>query len=214
MRSYDNLRQFLTRLKVENPGHMTLFLFEKYIDSNQPTEYKNIRSNELKIKKIIPSKSYANFASWRIDMTNKGILICMANKHEIRDSDANFKASMFRYGPTIKKYIEAALEEKASIFERLDAKADVIYVEEQLKLKANVEDLSALGQRIDEDIASTKQELNMIKLELQDLKENYENMLLYFLPPDNERRRKIVQRYLHNKDLCIEMLKLDSKKVS
>lgn len=179
-KSYMSLLMFLKRKKVENPGLITSLYFEKFINSQRPTNYHSIKAEDLKIKGIIPSKSAPNFHSWRSSMINKGLLICMAGWEELKEEEANYKACMFKYGENVKKYIEAALSEKSSIFERLDTKVD----KEELDLKVD-----CLQSQIDE------------------LKDNLENILLYLFPPDTLDRREIIQKNRKDKERCVQLLK-------
>ena len=128
--SYDALRKYLTRAKFENPGCLTRLLFETFVTAEFPTNYQVIKINDLRIRGILPSKRYPDFKSWRKDMRIKGILICMAGKEELNDTSANIKASKFKFGDFVKKYIESALLEQKSILERLDSKASSKKVDE------------------------------------------------------------------------------------
>jgi len=199
-KEYMNMLQFLKRNKFENPGALSLILFEIYVDSKYPSNYHSIPANLLKERKIIPCKSYRNFSEFRLKMTSTGILICMADAEEQQDKNPNYKAGMFKYGPTIKKYIEKALFSKSSMIERLDKKADF-------------EDLQILEKRMNDriDLAATKEELENVKLRLSEIENNFMRMMLYFMPPDTDERRKIIEKYQFDKDECIKQLNLESK---
>lgn len=195
-KAYGSLLKFLTRRKLDNPGLLTTLLFEKFVDSKNPSFYQSIKSEELKSRQIIPSKNCENFLLWRNEMRLKGIIVCMASKNEIFEDNANYKAGMFKYGESIKKYIEAAVLEKSSVVERLDTKSDQSYV-------------LALEERMNArlELHVTKEKVADLELRVSDLETNLEELLLEFLPPDTEERRKIIRKNKHIKSLAIEELK-------
>lgn len=221
MRSYDNLLKFLHRNKVENPGCVSQLLFDKFVNTPYPTRFQMIRAEDARQKKILPSVSHSTFSSWRLEMKNKGILVCMAASDDYYQSVANYKASQFKFGPSVKKYIEAALHERASVFERidsvnekLDSKVDYVQMAGQLALKADIEDLDTLEKRMQEKIAqrATLQEVGDLKLKLLDLECRFEEFMLYVMPPDDATRRQIIKENPYNKEECIRLLKADAEK--
>jgi len=196
MKEYDNCRKSLKRLKVDNPSSVCLLLFEKIVNSQYPTRFHAIRAEDVKQYGIIPSKKHQTFSSWRLEMINLGILVCMGAKEDFREDSANHKAGMFKFGDTIKKYIEAALHEKLSVFERIDTKADNEFVEKQLALKASNE------------------EMNELKNTVQDLEKKVQAMVelvLEALPPDTPVRRRIAAEHYKDKKACVDALKQEKK---
>lgn len=186
-KNYENLRKYLQRsVKIESASAVSHLLIEKFVDANKPTGWQNISAHEVKERGIFPSNLHKSFASWREQMVQKGILICMANKNDFNDKEPVHKANLFKYGIQIKKYIEAELQD--CIHERIDSKAD--------------------EKRV--DIIENKVDMKVDKAEFNELKRKVENMcnlLLDVLPPDTEERRKIISENSHDKTKCLNLLK-------
>jgi hypothetical protein len=196
-KSYDSLRKFFTRQQIENPGALTMLFYEKFVEAQRPTVYQKITADDLKSKNLIPSKTCVDFSSWRREMIVRGILICMATQKELTDAIPNFKAGEFRFGPSIKKYIEAALVEKSSIFERIDSKA----TREELEVLA----AKQMTDRL--ELAATKEKVADLELKVEDLSDAIETLLLHAMPPDTPIRRAIVRAHRFEKEVCIDLLK-------
>jgi hypothetical protein len=181
-KTYDNMLKLLKRNKVKKPGVIASIIFEKFVEAQYPTNAQKIPSDELKSKGVL-TNTY-NFDTWRTEMLNKGILICVATKQEIKETGANYKANMFKFGPSIKKYIESALTEQSSVFERLDTKAS--------------------EKRVDEIEARLTKKMTELRFQLEDL-------ILFVKPPVTEERRRIIRENQDNQEKCIRLLDLESE---
>jgi hypothetical protein len=174
-----------------------MLFYEKFVEAQRPTVYQKITADDLKSKNLIPSKTCVDFSAWRREMIVRGILICMATQKELADAIPNFKAGEFRFGPSIKKYIEAALVEKSSIFERIDSKA----TREELEVLA----AKQMTDRL--ELAATKEKVADLELKVEDLSDAIETLLLHAMPPDTPIRRAIVRAHRFEKEVCIDLLK-------
>ncbi len=193
-KNYTNLRFYLQRNhKIQNSGKLAYFLLEKFTNCNLPTQYVKIFKSELEQHEIL--KKDDRFYEWRDEMCSKNILICKATHDEKKSMDPNYKASEFRFGDNIKKYIETALSQKSSVFERLDKKADFEYVD-------------SLEQRMNErlEMASSREKIADLELKVEDISNAMESLILYVMPPDTEARRLIVQKHKYEREKCIEAL--------
>ncbi len=198
---YDNLSKFIKRKKYGKSGNIASLIIETCLSSKTPMAFNQIKQDVVRAKGIFPSKEYLNYSDWRHAMTTGGILVCMASYKELQEPGANNKASLFRIGDSIKKYIEAALDEKSSVRECLD-------------LKADLEDLDSLEKRMETRLAqaATQEQVNDLKLEIDDLKGVMEDVLLTVMPPNNEERKIIVRNYRYNPEELILKLKENSEK--
>jgi len=186
MRVYENLRRYLDRtLGVSCYSKIANLLLKKFVDSNKPTTWQQISFSELKEFGICPSKDYKNLTIWRNHMIDKGILICMASRDDFGDPIPNPNANLFKFGNKIKKYIELALVESASIYERIDSKADQV-------------DMNILTDKI----ATLEQNVDDLSLKF----DNLTHLVMRLNPPDNDERRKIIAENVNDAELCEKLL--------
>jgi len=179
-KNYENMRKYLDRnLSITSASKNSRLFFDKYTKAAKPTDWQNINIKDLEEYGI----PFETLTQWREEMTQKGILICMATKEEMKDKSVNYKASMFKYGNKIKKYIEAELN--LSIHDKIDSKAD------------------------DERVTKLEEKVSILEENASILEENVQNLttiVLAAFPPDTPSRRKIVQENIKNKDECIRKL--------
>ncbi|WP_186649957.1 hypothetical protein [Fluviispira vulneris] len=185
-KNYENMRKYLDRnLNISCASKNSRLFFDKYTKSLKPTDWQSISIKDLQEYGI----HFVTFSIWREEMIQKGALICMATKEEMKTKDVNFKAGMFKYGSKIKKYIESEL--KMSIHEKMDSKADE---ERVIKLEENV---SVLEEKVNT---------------LEGNMNNMATLILKVLPPDTPERRVILDEFKHDPVECMRRLKLDMDK--
>lgn len=202
-KNYNNFRMYLERVhKIKYSCSLARFLLDKYTNTSHPTAYIRILHEEL-IKYGILTKNEKMY-EWRDLMQKKQILICAADKEEKKDTKANFKIAMFKFGPSIKKYIEVALADKASMYERIDTKANQSDLD-LLAEKQKQEQLKLIATTL--ELATTKEKVADLELKVEDLADSVETLLLHALPPDTPTRREIIRKHRYEKDVCIQLLK-------
>jgi hypothetical protein len=181
--------EFLKKQKKSHNYALASALIEVFSEDKKITGYKQIKSQYLKDKGIIPCDKHKTFTSWREDMIGSGILICMASKEERLQKEPFEKAGMFRCGPKIEKYIKEAIAE--TIPERIDNITDKI-----------------------DDLQSTKadrSELVELRREIEEMKNSNDKAASFFLqkyePPDTPERRKIIVENIGNPQKIPSLLK-------
>ncbi len=185
-KNYENMRKYLDRtLKIASSSKNSRLFFDKFVQALKPTDWQNIREKDLEDYGI----PHQTFSLWREEMTNRGILVCMATKEELRDKNVNYKASMFKYGAKIKKYIEAELG--ISIHERIDSKADEKRVE-----------------KLEENVTVLEEKVNMLESSMN----NMATIILKVLPPDTPKRRDLIEEWQHDPVECMNQLRLEMEK--
>jgi hypothetical protein len=196
-KNYNNFRMYLDRIhKIKNSGTLASFLIEKFCNSKTPTGYVKIFVEELRQHGVLIKND--KLYEWREEMTKKFILICKADETSLKEKDANFKASEFKFGKSIKKYIEKGLEEKSSVYEKLD-------------LKADVEDLQNLRMETKLEQEKMKEKIADLELKVDDLEVKFVDFMLYVMPPNNSERRLIVKNNRYNKEECVRQLTENTK---
>jgi hypothetical protein len=171
---YNSFVQFLKRRKIGLPGHVASLIFNVFLETRTPMSFHQIKQDVIRCRGILPSKEYENYSDWRYTMVKNGLLICMATYDELKEEGANPKASMFKIGAAAMTYIEKALDEKSSVRQCLDQKADVSRVD-------------ALEQKINK----------------------LTEYVLFKNPPNNEKRRLIVQNCQNDFEMMEKMLNED-----
>lgn len=190
-KNYDAFRQFFVRnTKTKDPGKLVSFLFRIFAQAHRPTQYQRISLKDLQEEGIEVDK----FTDWRWEMVRKGILICAADITQLKDKSANANATLFKYGPSIKKYIEE--EMKNNIFVKIDSKADVEEVE---KLNKKIKELEMRNKEMDDKVNNLDLKVNNSAL-----------IILKTLPPDTPERKQILKDNLHDVHKAIQLLNEES----
>ena len=192
-KNYNAFKQYLARnTKTNDPGKLVSLFFRIFAQAHRPTQYQRISLADLQDDGIQIEK----FTEWRWEMVRKGILICAADITQIKEKSANPNANLFKYGTSIKKYIEE--EMKNNIFVKIDSKADVKEVE---KLQKEIVELKLRNKAMDE------------KVEKLDLKVTQSaSIILKTLPPDTPERKQILEDNLHDVHRAIELLNEESER--
>lgn len=211
-KSYDALRHYLARKKIEYPSKIAHLLFDKFVLIDKPTNPQYISSDCVKEAKLYPGVKYNNFTTWRNYMKENNIIYCIASSKEQKIQGANHNCNLFKVCDNLKKYIEAALHEQMCIHERLDKKADHDFVVEQLALKANLEDISLLKMENKLEQEKTREQIADLELKVEDLEGKFVDFMLYVMPPDTLERRLIVKNNRCNKEECVRQLTENTKK--
>ena len=192
-KSYDALRHYLARKKIEYPSKIAHLLFDKFVLIDKPTNPQYISSDCVKDAKLYPGVKYNNFTTWRNYMKENNIIYCIASSKEQKIQGANHNCNLFKVCNNLKKYIEAALNEQMGIHERLDRKVD--YEEFSLaKMETKLEQEKMKGKIAD------------LELKIEDLDGRFVDFMLYVMPPDNLERRLIVKNNTSNKEECVRQL--------
>lgn len=192
-KNYNAFKQYFKRnTTTKDPGKLVSLFFRIFANATRPTHYQRITLGDLQDEGIEVEK----FTDWRWEMIRKGILICAANTADIKEKAANHNACLFKYGTSIKKYIEE--EMKNNIFVKIDSKADVKEVE---KLQKEIVELKLRNKAMDE------------KVEKLDLKVTQSaSIILKTLPPDTPERKQILEDNLHDVHRAIELLNEESER--
>ena len=195
-RNYHTFGVFLSRRKLTKSHRICELLVHKFVRDSNVSDFKKITAEDLKKYKIIPSKQYPTYKSWRDGMLKEGLLTCQANLWELEKSGMpNYKACFFKAGRIIEKYLEKAKLEHLQlgldkVQKTLEIKADTAWVEKKLEEKADLSQLKDLENRLDSIVG----------------------ILLKALPPDSEERRQIVRENFAESDKCLALLEEESKK--
>lgn len=185
-RNYDAFRQYLARnTKTNDPGKLVSLFFRIFAQAHRPTQYQRISLADLQDDGIQIEK----FTEWRWEMVRKGILICAADITQIKEKSANPNANLFKYGTSIKKYIEE--EMKNNIFVKIDSKADVEEVE-----------------KLQKEIAELKNKVSHLNIKM----DNSASIILKTLPPDTPERKQILEDNLHDVHRAIQLLNEESER--
>lgn len=192
-KNYNAFKQYFKRnTTTKDPGKLVSLFFRIFANATRPTHYQRITLGDLQDEGIEVEK----FTDWRWEMIRKGILICAANTADIKEKAANHNACLFKYGTSIKKYIEE--EMKNNIFVKIDSKADVKEVE---KLQKEIVELKLRNKAMDE------------KVEKLDLKVTQSaSIILKTLPPDTPERKQILEDNLHDVHRAIQLLNEESER--
>lgn len=192
-KNYNAFKQYFKRnTTTKDPGKLVSLFFRIFANATRPTHYQRITLGDLQDEGIEVEK----FTDWRWEMIRKGILICAANTADIKEKAANHNACLFKYGTSIKKYIEE--EMKNNIFVKIDSKADLKEVE---KLQKEIVELKLRNKAMDE------------KVEKLDLKVTQSaSIILKTLPPDTPERKQILEDNLHDVHRAIELLNEESER--
>ena len=183
-KNYNAFKQFFVRnTKTKDPGKLVSFLFRIFAHAHRPTQYQRISLKDLQEEGIEVDK----FTEWRWEMVRKGILICAADITQLKEKSANANATLFKYGSSIKKYIEE--EMKNNIFVKIDSKADVEDVE-----------------KLQNEIAELKNKVSHLNIKM----DNSALIILKTLPPDTPERQQILKDNLHDVHKAIELLNEES----
>lgn len=179
-KNYDAFRQYLTRnTTTKDAGKLVSFFFRIFAHASRPTQYHRISLKDLQEEGIEVDK----FTEWRWEMVRRGILICAADITQIKEKSANSDAILFKYGTSIKKYIEE--EMKSNIFVKIDSKADVAEVEQLNKRINELENkVSGLNEKMDCSAS----------------------IILKLVPPDTPERKRILEENLHDMHKAIQLL--------
>jgi hypothetical protein len=185
-RNYDAFRQYLARnTKTNDPGKLVSLFFRIFAQAHRPTQYQRISLADLQDDGIQIEK----FTEWRWEMVRKGILICAADITQIKEKSANPNANLFKYGTSIKKYIEE--EMKNNIFVKIDSKADLKEVE-----------------KLQKEIAELKNKVSHLNIKM----DNSASIILKTLPPDTPERKQILEDNLHDVHRAIQLLNEESER--
>lgn len=185
-KNYDAFRQYLVRnTTTKDPGKLVSLFFRIFANATRPTHYQRITLGDLQDEGIEVEK----FTDWRWEMIRKGILICAANTADIKEKAANHNACLFKYGTSIKKYIEE--EMKNNIFVKIDSKADLKEVE-----------------KLQKEIAELKNKVSHLNIKM----DNSASIILKTLPPDTPERKQILEDNLHDVHRAIELLNEESER--
>jgi hypothetical protein len=185
-RNYDAFRQYLARnTKTNDPGKLVSLFFRIFAQAHRPTQYQRISLADLQDDGIEIEK----FTEWRWEMVRKGILICAADITQIKEKSANPNANLFKYGTSIKKYIEE--EMKNNIFVKIDSKADLKEVE-----------------KLQKEIAELKNKVSHLNIKM----DNSASIILKTLPPDTPERKQILEDNLHDVHRAIQLLNEESER--
>lgn len=185
-KNYDAFRQYLVRnTTTKDPGKLVSLFFRIFAQAHRPTQYQRISLTDLQEEGIEVDK----FTEWRWEMVRKGILICAADITQIKDKSANSDAVLFKYGTSIKKYIEE--EMKNNIFVKIDSKADVKEVE-----------------KLQKEIAELKNKVSHLNIKM----DNSASIILKTLPPDTPERKQILEDNLHDVHRAIQLLNEESER--
>ncbi len=190
-KNYDSFRQYLKRnTTTKDPGKLVSLFFRIFANATRPTHYQRITLGDLQDEGIEVEK----FNDWRWEMIRKGILVCAANTADIKEKAANHNACLFKYGSSIKKYIEE--EMKNNIFVKIDSKADVEEVE---KLREELKQLKLSNKKMQEKV-------NHLDLKVN----NSAKIILKTFPPDTPERKQILDDNLNDIHKAIELLNAES----
>lgn len=185
-KNYNAFKQYLARnTKTKDPGKLVSLFFRIFAQAHRPTQYQRISLADLQDDGIEIEK----FTEWRWEMVRKGILICAADITQIKEKSANPNANLFKYGTSIKKYIEE--EMKNNIFVKIDSKADVKEVE-----------------KLQKEIAELKNKVSHLNIKM----DNSASIILKTLPPDTPERKQILEDNLHDVHRAIELLNEESER--
>lgn len=185
-KNYNAFKQYLARnTKTKDPGKLVSLFFRIFAQAHRPTQYQRISLADLQDDGIEIEK----FTEWRWEMVRKGILICAADITQIKEKSANPNANLFKYGTSIKKYIEE--EMRNNIFVKIDSKADLKEVE-----------------KLQKEIAELKNKVSHLNLKM----DNSASIILKTLPPDTPERKQILEDNLHDVHRAIELLNEESER--
>lgn len=185
-KNYNAFKQYLARnTKTKDPGKLVSLFFRIFAQAHRPTQYQRISLADLQDDGIEIEK----FTEWRWEMVRKGILICAADITQIKEKSANPNANLFKYGTSIKKYIEE--EMKNNIFVKIDSKADVKEVE-----------------KLQKEIAELKNKVSHLNIKM----DNSASIILKTLPPDTPERKQILEDNLHDVHRAIQLLNEESER--
>lgn len=185
-KNYNAFKQYLARnTKTNDPGKLVSLFFRIFAQAHRPTQYQRISLADLQDDGIQIEK----FTEWRWEMVRKGILICAADITQIKEKSANPNANLFKYGTSIKKYIEE--EMKNNIFVKIDSKADVKEVE-----------------KLQKEIAELKNKVSHLNIKM----DNSASIILKTLPPDTPERKQILEDNLHDVHRAIQLLNEESER--
>lgn len=179
---YNTLGVFLKRKKIENNHSLAKIFIDKFVVSEKKG-WQKISVEELKEKKIIPSKKYKNFLEWKLDMIERNVLNCKASFEELKEDKPNYKANLFIPGKLIEKYINRYVSE--NIYNSLS------YVHDKFDNK-----IEAMDNKFEGKIE-----------ELNDKFEIMMTLLLKAIPPDDEQRRNIIKDNFMDLDKCLMLLR-------
>jgi len=185
-KNYNAFKQYLARnTKTNDPGKLVSLFFRIFAQAHRPTQYQRISLADLQDDGIQIEK----FTEWRWEMVRKGILICAADITQIKEKSANPNANLFKYGTSIKKYIEE--EMKNNIFVKIDSKADLKEVE-----------------KLQKEIAELKNKVSHLNIKM----DNSASIILKTLPPDTPERKQILEDNLHDVHRAIQLLNEESER--
>jgi hypothetical protein len=185
-KNYNAFKQYLARnTKTNDPGKLVSLFFRIFAQAHRPTQYQRISLADLQDDGIQIEK----FTEWRWEMVRKGILICAADITQIKEKSANPNANLFKYGTSIKKYIEE--EMKNNIFVKIDSKADLKEVE-----------------KLQKEIAELKNKVSHLNVKM----DNSASIILKTLPPDTPERKQILEDNLHDVHRAIQLLNEESER--
>lgn len=198
---YNALGLFLKRKGFENNHSLSLLFINKFVLNNKKG-WQQISSEELKSKRIIISKKYPTFMAWRLDMIDKGLLICMATSEELKSEIPTHKANKFKPGEMIEKYINKAISE--DIFGQLE------------KVDNNIEVLFDSIEKVENRMEFIESKFDHVDDKLDAIDEKFEKMaklVLRCVPPDTERRRRIIKSNYSDSDKCLMLLLKDDEEL-
>jgi hypothetical protein len=185
-KNYNAFKQYLARnTKTNDPGKLVSLFLRIFAQAHRPTQYQRISLADLQDDGIQIEK----FTEWRWEMVRKGILICAADITQIKEKSANPNANLFKYGTSIKKYIEE--EMKNNIFVIIDSKADLKEVE-----------------KLQKEIAELKNKVSHLNIKM----DNSASIILKTLPPDTPERKQILEDNLHDVHRAIQLLNEESER--
>lgn len=185
-KNYNAFKQYFKRnTTTKDPGKLVSLFFRIFANATRPTHYQRITLGDLQDEGIEVEK----FTDWRWEMIRKGILICAANTADIKEKAANHNACLFKYGTSIKKYIEE--EMKNNIFVKIDSKADLKEVE-----------------KLQKEIAELKNKVSHLNIKM----DNSASIILKTLPPDTPERKQILEDNLHDVHRAIQLLNEESER--
>jgi hypothetical protein len=185
-KNYNAFKQYLARnTKTNDPGKLVSLFLRIFAQAHRPTQYQRISLADLQDDGIQIEK----FTEWRWEMVRKGILICAADITQIKEKSANPNANLFKYGTSIKKYIEE--EMKNNIFVKIDSKADLKEVE-----------------KLQKEIAELKNKVSHLNIKM----DNSASIILKTLPPDTPERKQILEDNLHDVHRAIQLLNEESER--
>ena len=200
---YHQLGMCLNRKKLTNSHALAKLFLEKFSFCRKTEDWKTITAEELKEKGILPCEKHKTFTSWRKEMLKNGILICMATKSELEEDRPNFKASLFKCGDKISKYIKLAIVETIpSRIENVETRVDG--VENLISTKADNERVD----KLEDDVKKLENEVKSLKHNVEGLTD----IVLAALPPDTPIRRRIVSENIEDRVKCVELLKKEATK--